>query len=317
MGLKSFLFRHSGVAKRLQAETERLKAANAELKTRLADQKARPPRRPLDSAPEHENALRAALQTLASDESPAQSVRGWPGMADRVGCAVSASDIMLVKANARSYAAAGLSALACIQQSLEAAAREPRTILDFGCGFGRVLRFLRAAYPEAVLFCTDMDAEGLGFCTHHFNTLGFRTDLEHGPRWLATRFDLIWVGSVFTHLDTANCRRLLRHLADFLAPDGLVVFTTHGQSALARMKARSEIYRLAPATLDQIVADCEKTGLGYADYPDWPGYGVSAMTTPWVDDLIAHAGLTRRLHLPAGWAAHQDVFAAQAPASPS
>ena len=31
--------------------------------------------------------------------------------------------------------------------------------------------------------------------------------------------------------------------------------------------------------------------------------------------MIERAGLVRRLHLPAGWAAHQDVFVAQAPDS--
>ncbi len=312
MGLKSFLFRHSGIARRLREETERLKAANADLKQRVAALKARPPRRPLDSVPEHEAALRTALVELTGEEKWMRQVAGWPEMAERVGAAVSACDIMLVKSNARSYAETGLSALACVEQALTVAGKPaPGRILDFGCGYGRVLRFLRAAYPAAELFCTDMDAEGLGFCAHHFDCFGVRTDLENGPRWVAARFDLIWVGSVFTHLSVPDCRRLLRHLADFLAPGGLVVFTTHGESAVARMRRHSDIYRLEPAVLDQIVADREKNGHGYADYSGQPGYGVSAMTTAWVDDLIATTGLTRRLHLPTGWAAHQDVFAAE------
>ncbi len=310
MGLKSFLFERSGAAKRLRAEVERLQAVNRDLKSRVAALKARPPRRPLDSVPEHEQALRTALAELAAAKAWEGRVQGWPALAQRVSTAVSACDIMLVKATARAYVGTGLSALACVQQAL-AGAGTPEFILDFGCGYGRVLRFLRAAYPDAALYHTDMDAEGLGFCTHHFNGFGFRTDLEHGLQWVPARFDLIWVGSVFTHLDVPDCERLLRHLAAFLRPGGLVVFTTHGDSAAERMAAHKEIYRLEPALLDRILADRERAGHGYADYPGTTGYGVSAMTTAWVERLIVDCGLTRHLHLPAGWAGHQDVFAAR------
>jgi 2-polyprenyl-3-methyl-5-hydroxy-6-metoxy-1,4-benzoquinol methylase len=312
MGLKSFLLGSTGLVKRLQKEVAELKEAKRALKVRVTELKARPPRRPLDSDPNHEAALKSALQALATDAGWAENVRAWPNMAERVSSAVSECDIMLVKSHARAYAEVGLSALACVQAGLTAAGKaDPARVLDFGCGFGRVLRFLRAAYPAAEVYCTDMDAEGLGFCTHHFNTFGVRTDLNHGPEWVTARFDLIWVGSVFTHLDVPNCERLLKHLAAFLAPGGLVVFTTHGEHARKLMQAGSPAYRLKPEVLGQILTDCESTGHGYADYPNWPGYGVSAMTTAWVDGLIAGTGLIKRAHLAAGWAKHQDVFVAE------
>ena len=77
------------------------------------------------------------------------------------------------------------------------------------------------------------------------------------------------------------------------------------------MQAGSPAYRLKPEVLGQILNDCDATGHGYADYPNWPGYGVSAMTTAWVDGLITGTGLIKRQHLPAGWAQHQDVFVAE------
>lgn len=312
MGLKSFLFGSTGLAKRLRKDVARLKADKQTLKAKVAELKIRPPRRPLDSDPKHESALITALNELRTDKGWAERLSGWPEMAGRVGAFVSECDIMLVKSDARAYAEVGLSALECVQSGLAAAGKAvPKRILDFGCGYGRVLRFLRAAFPAAEVFCTDMDAEGLGFCTHHFNTFGVRTDLENGPDWIDTRFDLIWVGSVFTHLDVPNCQRLLRHLAAFLAPGGVVVFTTHGQYARNQMKAKSPVYRMKPEVLGQILADCDATGHGYSDYADWPGYGVSATTTEWVDGLIAESGLVKRLHQPAGWAKHQDVFVAE------
>lgn len=314
MGLRSFFYKNSSAAKRAQHELAKLKAANASLKEKLAALKARPPRLPLESAPAREEEFRHALAALAADAGWQQRVTGWPEMTARIGTALSESDIMLVKSHAQAYVGVGLSALECLQHALrETSAPPPRRILDFGCGYGRVLRFLAAAWPEAEVYGTDMDAEGLGFCTHHFSCYGFRTDLENGPRWVKPRFDLIWVGSVFTHLGVADCQRLIRHLAEFLAPGGLVVFTTHGALAQGRMKNYDDLYRLEPAALDAIVRDCETAGHGYADYPKRPGYGVSATSEVWVNNMIAEAGLQRRLFLPAGWAQHQDVFAAQRP----
>ena len=57
MGLKSFLFGHSGIAKRMQKEVACLKEAKATLKAQVAELKARPARKPLDTAPQHEAAL--------------------------------------------------------------------------------------------------------------------------------------------------------------------------------------------------------------------------------------------------------------------
>ncbi|MCB1224272.1 MAG: class I SAM-dependent methyltransferase [Verrucomicrobiales bacterium] len=312
MGLRSKWFRNSGEARRLEDTLARAKAAQARLKQRVDELKARPPRRPLDSQPELERSLSAALDAAAADADWTARVPGWPTFRSAVSSAISSEDIMLVKSTAPHYVGVGLSALECMNQCLAAAqAPAPRRVLDFGCGYGRVLRFARAAWPEAEIYATDMDAEGLGFCVHHLRCFGVATDLDHGPDWVSARFDLIWVGSVFTHLSVADSQRLMAHLAAFLAPGGLVVFTTHGENALDRMRAHSEGYRLESAVLDQIVSDCEKTGHGYADYPNWPGYGVSASQTVWVQELARAAGLTCITHLPAGWDAHQDVFAAR------
>lgn len=315
MGLRSYLFRVSGGEARLAELKSRLagcRKSNVELKSRLAQWKARPPRLPLRNAPDRETEFRKALESLRDDNAWRREVPGWPEITDRVGTAMSEFDIMLVKSNARAYAEVGLSALACVVKSLTAAkAPAPTRILDFGCGYGRVLRFLTATWPDAAVYGTDMDAEGLGFCTHHFPCFGMRTDMESGPQWAKIRFDLIWVGSVFTHLDIPNCHQLMRHLTEFLAPGGIVIFTTHGDFAINRMRNHEELYRLEPAVLDQIIADCTTDGHGYADYPERPGYGVSATSEEWVNGMMAKAGLNRLLFLPAGWDHHQDVFAAQ------
>src|SRR5262245_13598675 len=52
--------------------------------------------------------------------------------------------------NADLYFKAGPAALRCIYMALLAACRmDVRNILDFGSGGGRVMRYLRAAFPDA------------------------------------------------------------------------------------------------------------------------------------------------------------------------
>src|SRR5262249_34860974 len=61
----------------------------------------------------------------------------------------------------------GLAALDYIQVALRTAEYPgaPRTILDLPCGYGRVLRMLRAAFPNATIHACDIKADALDFCT--------------------------------------------------------------------------------------------------------------------------------------------------------
>jgi trans-aconitate methyltransferase len=64
---------------------------------------------------------------------------------------IAAADEMFT-GDPEAYFSVGRSALGCINVSLMAADLEPesvRTILDLPCGHGRVLRYLREAFPNA------------------------------------------------------------------------------------------------------------------------------------------------------------------------
>lgn len=57
-------------------------------------------------------------------------------------------------------------------------------ILDFGCGHGRVMRWLRAAYPNARITGTDVDKGGVDFCAATFgsHTVVSGYDFDNLPR---------------------------------------------------------------------------------------------------------------------------------------
>jgi hypothetical protein len=82
-----------------------------------------------------------------------------------------------------------------------------RDILDFGCGHGRVTRWFVAAFPKAQIHITDYQKTAVEFCVANF---GCRATDNEIP---AARFDLVWLGSVFTHLPSQIVEPLLETTA--------------------------------------------------------------------------------------------------------
>ncbi len=76
---------------------------------------------------------------------------------------VAPNDTMLVNTSLREaqhYFSVGRGALFLVQQALLAADNEaPGRILDFPCGHGRVLRWLRAKWPDAEISAADIDGK--------------------------------------------------------------------------------------------------------------------------------------------------------------
>jgi len=130
------------------------------------------------------------------------------------------------------YFSAGRSAVACINLAMNAAqksASDVRRILDLPCGHGRILRYLKAAFPEADITACDIRRDAVDFCASTFGAVPVyshddpaKISLEHNV------FDLIWVGSLFTHLDVDLWSSFLSLFRSFLQPSGVLVFSTHG-----------------------------------------------------------------------------------------
>ena len=210
----------------------------------------------------------------------------------------------------RHYFSVGLSGLRCVEAAIEAAGVEQATtVLDLPCGHGRVLRWLRARFPAARVTVSDLDRDGVDFCARTFDArpVYSRTDLDALD--LGDRFDLIWCGSLATHLDAAAVGALLTLFERHLADGGVAVVTTHGARTAERLGAADPIYAMDSAATGALLRAYETDGFGYADYPGEAGYGVSLNTPEWMRSAAAAAGLREVLFLEHGWDDHQDVFA--------
>jgi SAM-dependent methyltransferase len=210
----------------------------------------------------------------------------------------------------RHYYAVGLSALRCLEEALGAAASPGvDSLLDLPCGHGRVLRWLTARYPQARLTACDVDDDGVAYCAAAFGASPARSLADFDALDLGARFDLIWCGSLATHLDERRIGQLLAFFRRHLAPRGVLVLTTHGERAAENLRSGRLDYLLSPPQVASLLEAYSRSGFGYADYPGEPGYGVSLSSPAWVQGRAVEAGLREVWSRPAGWDGHQDVFA--------
>lgn len=113
-------------------------------------------------------------------------------------------------------------------------------ILDFGCGCGRVIAYLRAAIPGN-LFGSDIDGEAIGWCKEGLGTVGqFVTNDHLPPLPFADRsFDLVYSISVFTHLPEDLQDMWLAELSRVTTHGGLALISVQGPSMLPKLPAKA------------------------------------------------------------------------------
>jgi SAM-dependent methyltransferase len=204
----------------------------------------------------------------------------------------------------------GVAAVQAIDGVLRTADAEPPTaILDMPCGFGRVSRSLVARFPEASITACDINKRAVDFCSRQFGAEGVISSRSFEQLAFGRVFDLIWCGSLVTHLDASPTVELLDLFARSSRPGGLIIFTTHGRFIAERIRAGDD-YMLPPAAATSVLAQYERSGHGYANYPWESAYGVSVISPDWIrTHLDGRAGLRQVCFAERGWGGGQDLFA--------
>ncbi|MBI3801319.1 MAG: class I SAM-dependent methyltransferase [Deltaproteobacteria bacterium] len=252
--------------------------------------------------------LHQAKRSLLS--SPALSDQE-KALLDRVSLKIHGNDELYVPFHAQHYLSVGLSALRCIEEVLNRAKgdRVIRPILDFPCGYGRILRFLRARFPDADITGAELNRAALDFCRRTFSVRSLVSDTDFTRLSLSDKFDLIWCGSLFTHVDEKAATALLKFFQDHLTPVGLCVFTTHGLTSVDRIQEAKKTYGLPVKARQELLSQFREHGYGYADYPDQNGYGVSVVSHERMLALAESAGNWHEVVFgERAWDSHQDVY---------
>lgn len=114
---------------------------------------------------------------------------------------------------------------------LEKTCPAPR-ILDFACGYGRLLNLLIHSVPPERIWASDIQPAAVSFAVEQFGVHGLQSSARPEDFEPGERFDLIWVASLFSHLPPGLFQRWLKRLAELLSPDGIMLFTVHDQALL-------------------------------------------------------------------------------------
>jgi SAM-dependent methyltransferase len=119
--------------------------------------------------------------------------------------------------------------LATVERSLDSF----DSILDFGCGCGRMLLWMGNLAASCALHGTDIDPEAVAWC--QANLPYARVSANHADPPLPYpdgAFDLVFNHSVFSHLDEQRQDRWLGELQRVTRVGGFLVLSVHGEVAL-------------------------------------------------------------------------------------
>lgn len=212
------------------------------------------------------------------------------------------------------YASVGESAAkAVITACMSSWLSDVRSVLDLPSGHGRVLRHLVKLFPDAAFDACDIDQDGIDFCASQFGATPILSIPEPEMVQFPRKYDVIWIGSLFTHTRLDLTLRWLRHLAAHLTEAGIIVATFHGRYSALK---GGQFNYIDPPLWKTIQDGYYRSGFGYANYPvpahggNVPGdYGIS-LSKP--SRLMAEAEAMRDLRIfgftERGWAGHHDVL---------
>lgn len=108
--------------------------------------------------------------------------------------------------------------------------KKDKKLLDFGVGWGRILRFfVKNFYPEN-LIGVDINEELLNICKSTFKWGTFIKSNPHPPINLPdSSIDFVMAYSVFSHLSEDACLNWIKEFSRIIRPGGIAALTTRGQ----------------------------------------------------------------------------------------
>lgn len=137
----------------------------------------------------------------------------------------------------RDYLADGWRTLSELQRLLEphgvSLSRLP-SFMEFACGHGRFTRHLEALLPKGSLHVSDVVPSTLGFLEQTFGVTPVPSFSDPAQLQFPKQYDVVFVLSLFSHLPRQTWDAWLQCLWNATTPNGLLVFTTHGEKSASK-----------------------------------------------------------------------------------
>jgi SAM-dependent methyltransferase len=104
------------------------------------------------------------------------------------------------------------------------------SFLDFAAGYGRSTRFLVEHVPAERVTVGEIQRDALHFQQREFGVKTLASTSDPDELESSTRFDLVFVASLFTHLPDRTFGMWLARLWELVAPGGVLVFSVHDEA---------------------------------------------------------------------------------------
>lgn len=106
-------------------------------------------------------------------------------------------------------------------------------ILDFGCGWGRMIRFFLKDIAAENLYGIDVNSEMIDICLNTVRLGNYSVGKPEPPTEFANNsFDVVYAYSVFSHLSEAIHIKWVEELSRILKPGGILIVTVWGRNFL-------------------------------------------------------------------------------------
>ena len=149
-------------------------------------------------------------------------------------------------------------------------------VLDFACGYGRLLRFLTLSIPSENIWAAEIQANAVNFVAQEYGVHALHSVTEPACFDPGRKFHFIWVASLFSHLPERLFLGWLSRLHGLLEPEGALCFSVHDECLLP---AGIDL----PETGIWFVAESENADL------DTAAYGTAYVSETFVADALARA----------------------------
>lgn len=171
------------------------------------------------------------------------------------------------------------------------------------------MRFLVHQFPEAEITACELGRGPVEFCVSTFGALPAYSSPNLDEVSLDKKFDLIWCGSLVTHLNEFGIVSLIQLFRRHMVPGALLVFTTHGDFVPVKMLTRDFDYGLTAEQIVRIGDNYRRIGYGFEEYAGERNYGVSLSSPDWIRARVREIGGLQEVFFKGrGWDDHQDVF---------
>jgi SAM-dependent methyltransferase len=217
-------------------------------------------------------------------------------------------DTMCEKDKEEEYFNVGSSAYEICNEILKGL--QPNVIIDFPSGYGRVIRFFRHHYPSAKIFAVELDRGMLDFCEKEFDAIPIQGTHDLSFELPSNCSDLIFTGSLLTHLDEWQWDNFFDITTKSLKNDGILVFTTHGRRNAYLAHVNHPIYSNSVDT-EKLFKKYIKNDFSFLPYSNkYPTFGLSLSRPSFVASKIEKRKDLKIIFMKEGaWG--QDVWGVQ------